>query len=76
MSLGICNCYIDKKSIIWSISSISLTIALSIMNFGIGIPIFGTQFPGGIIIQLLIIFLIQQYITFLITTFQVLSMSL
>lgn len=59
MSLGICNYYIDRKSIIWSISSIPLTIALSIMNFGIGIPIFGTQIPGGIIIQLLIILLIS-----------------
>lgn len=59
LSLGICNNYIKKKSIIWFSSSLILSIALSIMNYGIGIPVFGGKIPGMIIIQIGIIFIIS-----------------
>lgn len=55
ISLGICNYYTEKKWIIWAISSISLTITLSIINYGIGLSIFSIEIPGGRIIQILII---------------------
>lgn len=61
LSLGICNSYTDKKFIIWILGSISLTIALGIMNYGIGIPIFGINIPGLIIIQIGIIFLVSLF---------------
>ncbi|MFL0266758.1 hypothetical protein [Candidatus Clostridium radicumherbarum] len=57
ISLGICSYYTKKKTITWLISSVILTITLSIMNYGIGIPVFGTNIPGGIIIQLAILFI-------------------
>ena len=40
ISLGICSYYIRKESAIWILSSIALTITLSVMNYGIGIPVF------------------------------------
>ena len=57
LSLGISSYYIRRKGAIWILSSIILTITLSIMNYGIGIPVFGSQIPGKIIIQIGIIFL-------------------
>lgn len=55
LSLGICNYYTKRKSIIWIISSFILTLTLSIMNYGIGIPVFGGKIPGNMIIQLAIL---------------------
>jgi hypothetical protein len=57
VSLGICGYYRKKKTITWLISSAVLTATLSIMNYGIGIPVFGSNIPGAIIIQIIIIFL-------------------
>lgn len=57
ISLGICSHYTKVKTITWSLSSLVLTITLSIMNYGIGIPVFGSKIPGIIIIQIAIIFL-------------------
>ncbi|OZV10979.1 hypothetical protein CIW83_17070 [Tissierella sp. P1] len=59
ISLGICSYYIKKESAIWILSSIALTITLSVMNYGIGIPVFGMKIPGVIIIQILILFLVS-----------------
>lgn len=56
-SLGICSYYTNKKAIIWVCSSIALTMTLSIMNYGIGIPVFGTKIPGALYFQLVILFL-------------------
>lgn len=56
-SLGISSSYTNKKAIIWASSSIVLTVTLSIMNYGIGIPVFGTNLPGALYFQLLILFL-------------------
>jgi len=57
ISLGI-GCYYTKmKAITWFLSSLVLTITLSIMNYGIGIPVFGSKIPGVMIIQIAIIFL-------------------
>ncbi|MFL0245452.1 hypothetical protein [Candidatus Clostridium stratigraminis] len=57
ISLGACSYYTKKKTIIWLISSVVLTITLSFMNYIIGISIFGINIPGGIIIQLAILFI-------------------
>jgi hypothetical protein len=56
-SLGISSYYTNKKAIIWVCSSIALTMTLSIINYGIGIPVFGTKIPGVLYIQLVILFL-------------------
>lgn len=61
ISLGICQHYKTIKSITWLICSIVLTITLSIMNYGIGVPVFGSELPGTIIIQLGIIFLVSIF---------------
>lgn len=59
VSLGICSYYTRKKMIIWSISSIVLAFALIIINYGIGIPVLGMKIPGGILIQIGVIFSIS-----------------
>ena len=56
ISLGICSYYIRSKAITWFLSSFILTITLSIMNYGIGIPVFGGDIPGVMINQIAIIF--------------------
>jgi len=60
VSLGVCRYYTKRKTIIYTISSIALTITLSIMNYGIGIPILGNKIPGGMITQLVILFLVSS----------------
>lgn len=57
ISLGICNHFTKMKSIILFLSSSVLTITLSLMNYGIGIPVFGSKIPGAMVIQILILFL-------------------
>jgi len=59
VSLGVCRYYTNRKTIIFTISALVLTITLSIMNYGIGIPVLGTKIPGGMIIQLVILFLLS-----------------
>ena len=59
LSLGLCRYYTSRKTIIYIISSLSLTLTLSIMNYGIGIPVLGTKIPGGIIIQIALLFLLS-----------------
>ena len=56
-SLGVCRYYTNRKTIIFSISSLALTITLSIINYGIGIPVFGTKIAGAMITQLVILYL-------------------
>lgn len=60
LSLGICSNYTEKKPIIWFTSALMLTIALSIMNYGIGIPVFGGKVPGAMVVQIGIIFLVSM----------------
>ena len=72
VSLGICNYYTKRKINIWFISSIILTAALSVMNYGIGIPVFATKIPGGLLIQLIYCFYSQLYIILFTIIFQVL----
>lgn len=60
ISLGVCSYYTKKKSIIWLLSSFILTITLSVMNYGIGIPVFGSKIPGAMMIQVAIIFLFSM----------------
>ena len=55
LSLGICHNHTNKKIIIYSISSVALTAALSVMNFIIGIPIFGFKLPVATLIEIGII---------------------
>ena len=54
ITLGICSYYTEMKAITWLSSSLMLTTTLSIMNYVIGIPVFGGKIPGGIIIQIVI----------------------
>jgi hypothetical protein len=54
--LGICSHYHCKRWMALLLSSAVLTLTLSIMNYGIGIPVFGTRIPGMLLIQVLIIF--------------------
>ena len=56
ISLGIFSYYTKRKIITWFLSSLILTITLSIMNYGIGIPVFGGKIPGTMIYQIAIIF--------------------
>ena len=55
LTLGICNYYIKQKSIIWIISSTTLIVSLCLVNYGIGIPVFGGDLPGKIGLQLSIL---------------------
>ncbi|MEQ8155446.1 MAG: hypothetical protein ABRQ25_11265 [Clostridiaceae bacterium] len=57
LSLGICRYYTKSRAVIWSLSSVALTITLCVINYGIGIPVFGSVIPGEIAIQLTIIFI-------------------
>ena len=59
ISLGICSFYTKSKAITWGLSSLMLTITLSIMNYGIGIPVFGSKIPGTLAIQIAIIFIVS-----------------
>jgi len=59
ISLGICSFYKKSKAITWVLSSLMLTITLSIMNYGIGIPVFGSKIPGSLAIQIAIIFAVS-----------------
>lgn len=67
LSLGIYSFYTERKMVIWLLSSFTLASSLSIMNYGIGIPIFGTIIPGplasqiGIILFLSLIYIILYY---------------
>lgn len=56
MALGIGNHYFNRKEVVTTLSGIYLTITLSILNYGLKIPVFGTSIPGTFPIQLLIIF--------------------
>ncbi len=64
LSLGILSNYVNKKTFISMFSGASLTVGLSILNFFIGIPVFGTEIPGSILIQLLIIFCFSSIYSF------------
>jgi len=56
LSLGICHNRTDNKLAIYSISAVVLAAALSIMNFIIGIPIFGFRLPVSAFREIVIIF--------------------
>lgn len=56
ISLGTCGYYKKQRAITLLISPLILTITLSILNYGVGIPIFGGKIPGVLAIQLGIIF--------------------
>lgn len=61
LSLGISSFYTEKKLLIWTLSSLSLAIALGIMNYGIGVPILGCEIPGAMVTQVTIIFLVSLF---------------
>ncbi|WP_315115105.1 hypothetical protein [uncultured Clostridium sp.] len=56
LSLGATSYYTNKKLPIVVIASITLTFTLSIINFIIGVPVFGVKIPFSIFIQLGIFF--------------------
>lgn len=53
--LGCCSHYTNKKHFIVPIAATVQSCTLIILNFAIGIPIFGVSIPGAQIIQVLII---------------------
>jgi hypothetical protein len=69
LSLGICRCYKMRIPVILPLCSAILTIFLSIMNYGIGIPIFGTKIPGTIIIQIVTLFIFSLAYNFIYLVF-------
>lgn len=72
LSLGICRYFKLKRHITLLISTITLTSSLGIMNYGIGIPIFGTELPGILLIQILILTvfsILYNFIFLLLTEF-------
>ena len=56
-SPGVYRYYSNRKAIIFSISSLALTIALSIIDYGIGITVFGTIIVEGMMTQLVILYI-------------------
>ena len=61
LSLGMCHNHTNKKIFIYPISAIVLSAALSIMNFIIGIPIFGFKLPVSSFIEVGIIFMFSFF---------------
>ncbi len=57
LGLGSLRYYRRKKPVTVLLSSAALTISLSIMNYGIGIPVFGTAIPGTWQLQLFLLYL-------------------
>lgn len=55
LALGGTHYYTNKKTIIFSVSSLCLTLALSIMTFIIGIPVFGFVIETGVLMQIFIL---------------------
>ena len=72
LALGASHYYTNKKAIIFLISTIALTIALSTMTFIVGIPVFGVVIKTNTYIQigiLLIFSLIYSIFCFYIANF-------
>ena len=57
LTLGICSHERQKKPATLIISSATLSLSLSIMNYGLGIPIFGADIPGAFPVQFIILIL-------------------
>lgn len=53
--LGTLICLKKRKLFVILVSSLVMSFTLSIMNFVIGIPIFGSPIPGNLIIQIVIL---------------------
>lgn len=64
-SIGCCHHFINSKKLTIFISSIIVSCTLSIMNFIIGIPIFGAPLPGKFTVQILIIFIFSFIYNFI-----------
>lgn len=56
LSTGICQHYTKKKTDTALIAALVLTLTLGIINYIIGVPVFGTEIPGPILIQLVILY--------------------
>jgi hypothetical protein len=61
LSLGITRYYTPKNRYVVLISGLILSISLCIMNYGIGIPVFGTQIPGSIPVQLTLLIVFSTF---------------
>lgn len=57
LALGTCSYYTNRISSISLISSLLLTLSLIILNYIVGIPVFGGKIPGNMAIQFIIIIL-------------------
>lgn len=65
ISLGSLSHFNSKQLIVVSLTSIILSCSLCILNFIIGIPIFGAQIPGILLIQILIISIFSLIYSFI-----------
>jgi riboflavin transporter FmnP len=65
LSLGLCCYYRLKKPVLLLICAAVMTFSLSIMNYGIGIPIFGAAIPGPFPVQLLLLLLFSAVYSFI-----------
>ncbi|RKD30041.1 hypothetical protein [Thermohalobacter berrensis] len=56
ISLGIFRCHTSNKVIVSILSALTLTLSLSILNFIIGIQVFGFSIPGILLVQVCLIY--------------------
>ncbi|MBH1941860.1 hypothetical protein I5677_13235 [Mobilitalea sibirica] len=56
LSLGSCSYFMIRKLLLAVLSALMLTLSLCIINYGIGIMVFGSELPGALIVQIIIIF--------------------
>lgn len=54
-SLGCLDYYFKNKILIFSLASSILCLTLCVMNFVIGIPVFGTALPGPLFLQIILL---------------------
>jgi hypothetical protein len=55
LSLGIGGYFIQRKSMVILSSCMVLASALAVVNYGIGIPVFGGELPGRIVFQIVVL---------------------
>lgn len=60
-SLGACSYYIKNKWLISLLSGVILLLGLSIINYIIGIPVFGIDIPGNFTIEIFSMFLFSYF---------------
>lgn len=68
LTLGICRHYTNRKLIITIITSLALFSSLCLVNFIIGIPVFGSELPGLLWVQIILIWIFSVAYGFIFMT--------